>query len=43
MKRLEYFNVIVVKDVFSELNVYVGEMLLLVMEYCFGGDLRKVR
>lgn len=43
MKRLDHPNVIAAKDVPPELNVHVGEMPLLAMEYCSGGDLRKVR
>lgn len=43
MKRLNHPNVIAAKDVPPELNVHVGEMPLLAMEYCSGGDLRKVR
>uniref|UniRef100_K1QDD6 IkappaB kinase n=1 Tax=Magallana gigas TaxID=29159 RepID=K1QDD6_MAGGI len=42
MKRLDHPNVIAAKDVPPELNVHVGEMPLLAMEYCSGGDLRKV-
>lgn len=42
MQRFSYFNVIVAKDVLLEINVMVGEFLLLVMEYCLKGDLRKV-
>ncbi|XP_061182095.1 inhibitor of nuclear factor kappa-B kinase subunit alpha-like [Saccostrea echinata] len=42
MKRLDHPNVIAAKDVPSVLNVSTGELPLLAMEYCPGGDLRKV-
>ncbi|XP_062617884.1 inhibitor of nuclear factor kappa-B kinase subunit alpha-like isoform X2 [Saccostrea cucullata] len=42
MRRLNHPNVIAGKEVPSELNVSVGELPLLAMEYCSGGDLRKV-
>jgi serine/threonine protein kinase len=42
MKRLNHPNVIAAKDVPAVLNVSAGELPLLAMEYCSGGDLRKV-
>ncbi|XP_062615186.1 inhibitor of nuclear factor kappa-B kinase subunit alpha-like [Saccostrea cucullata] len=42
MKRLDHPNVIAAKEVPPVLNVGTGELPLLAMEYCPGGDLRKV-
>ena len=42
MKRLNHPNVIAAKEVPSELNVTDGELPLLAMEFCSGGDLRRV-
>lgn len=42
MQRLSHPNVIAAKEVPSEINVMVGELPLLAMEYCSKGDLRKV-
>ncbi|XP_078319526.1 inhibitor of nuclear factor kappa-B kinase subunit alpha-like [Crassostrea virginica] len=42
MKRLNHPNVIAAKEVPPELNVTDGELPLLAMEFCSGGDLRRV-
>ncbi|XP_048762019.1 inhibitor of nuclear factor kappa-B kinase subunit alpha-like isoform X2 [Ostrea edulis] len=42
MQRLNHRNVVAAKDVPPVLNVGVGELPLLAMEYCSGGDLRRV-
>jgi serine/threonine protein kinase len=42
MQRLNHRNVVAAKDVPAVLNVSAGELPLLAMEYCSGGDLRKV-
>lgn len=43
MKRLDHENVIAALDVPPELDVRANELPYLGMEYCSGGDLRKVR
>lgn len=42
MKKLDHSNVIGARDVPPELDVGPDELPLLAMEYCAGGDLRKV-
>ena len=42
MKRLNHENVIAAYEVPSALDVKTGQLPLLAMEYCSGGDLRKV-
>nr|ASE55486.1 inhibitor of nuclear factor kappa-B kinase [Cyclina sinensis] len=42
MRRLEHENVIVALEVPEELNVRANELPLLAMEYCSGGDLRRI-
>ena len=42
MKKLDHANVIGARDVPPELDVGPDELPLLAMEYCAGGDLRKV-
>lgn len=42
MKRLDHANVIRALDVPPELDVNEDQLPLLAMEYCAGGDLRKV-
>lgn len=42
MKRLDHPNVIAVRDVPPPLDVGKELLPLLAMEYCSGGDLRKV-
>lgn len=42
MGRLEHDNVIAALEVPDELDVKQNELPLLAMEYCSGGDLRKV-
>ena len=43
MKRLNHDNVISAYEVPQVLDVIPGQLPLLAMEYCSGGDLRKVR
>jgi len=43
MKRLDHPNVIAARQVPPPLDVLESELPLLAMEYCSGGDLRKVR
>ena len=42
MKRLEHRHVVQARDIPDVLNKYSGELPLMGMEYCSGGDLRKV-
>ena len=42
MKRLNHENVIAALEVPGPLDVHSHELPLLAMEYCSGGDLRKV-
>ena len=42
MKRLDHPNLVSAKDVPPPLDVSDDELPLLAMEYCSGGDLRKV-
>lgn len=42
MKKLDHSNVIGARDVPAELDVGPDDLPLLAMEYCSGGDLRKV-
>ena len=43
MQRLEHENVIAALKVPAPLDVHEHELPLLAMEYCSGGDLRKVK
>ena len=42
MKRLDHTNLVSAKDVPAPLDVSDDELPLLAMEFCSGGDLRKV-
>ena len=42
MKRLKHPNLVLAKEVPPPLDVGEGELPLLAMEFCSGGDLRKV-
>ena len=42
MKRLHHPNLVAAIEVPPPLNVSVNELPLLAMEFCSGGDLRKV-
>lgn len=43
MKRLDHPNLVSARDVPSPLDVKDDELPLLAMEFCSGGDLRKVK
>ena len=43
MKRLRHPNLVSARDVPPSLDVSDDELPLLAMEFCSGGDLRKVR
>jgi len=42
LKKLDHPNIVKAKDVPQVLHVHEGQLPLLAMEYCQGGDLRRI-